>query len=104
MRYKTFRQLLKALRKSFDNPKNTTKKFSTSAQNRVAQLRSEYFRAAFSNNWAEKKDGMLIFKKPNIESNLFRIILRFIYCGDVDLTKLQGPEVLKLLIAVDENS
>ncbi|UZO13440.1 uncharacterized protein OCT59_004939 [Rhizophagus irregularis] len=28
MRYKTFRQLLKALRKSFDNPKNTTKKFS----------------------------------------------------------------------------
>ncbi|RGB35301.1 BTB/POZ domain-containing protein [Rhizophagus diaphanus] len=64
--------------------------------------RSEYFRAAFSNNWAEKKDGMLIFKKPNIESNLLQIILRFIYCGDVDLTKLQGSEVLKLLIAVDE--
>ncbi|GBC02014.1 hypothetical protein RclHR1_04410007 [Rhizophagus clarus] len=65
-------------------------------------VRSEYFRAAFSKNWAEKKDGKLIFKKPNIESNLFQIILRFIYCGDVDLTKLQGPEVLKLLIAVDE--
>jgi hypothetical protein len=29
-------------------------------------------------------------------------IVRFIYCGDVDLTKLQGPEVLKLLVAVDE--
>src|SRR5581483_8564714 len=27
---------------------------------------------------------------------------RFIYCGKVDLTKLQGPDVLKLLIAVDE--
>ncbi|CAB4444568.1 unnamed protein product [Rhizophagus irregularis] len=65
-------------------------------------VRSEYFRAAFSKNWTEKKDGMLIFKKPNIESNLFQIILRFIYCGDVDLTKLQGFEVLKLLIAVDE--
>ncbi|RGB21403.1 BTB/POZ protein, partial [Rhizophagus diaphanus] len=72
------------------------------AHSAILCIRSEYFRAAFSNNWAEKKDGMLIFKKPNIESNLFRIILRFIYCGDVDLTKLQGPEVLKLLIAVDE--
>src|ERR1044071_4557521 len=28
--------------------------------------------------------------------------IRFIYCGNVDLTKLQGPEVFKLLIAVDE--
>ncbi|GBC21650.2 BTB/POZ protein [Rhizophagus irregularis DAOM 181602=DAOM 197198] len=72
------------------------------AHSAILCARSEYFRAAFSNNWAEKKDGMLIFKKPNVESNLFQIILRFIYCGDVNLTKLQCFEVLKLLIAVDE--
>src|SRR5881392_2798044 len=27
---------------------------------------------------------------------------RFIYCGNIELKNLQGPEVLKLLIAVDE--
>src|SRR5437868_1255675 len=29
---------------------------------------------------------------------------RFIYCGNIDLKNLQGPDVLKLLIAVDELS
>ena len=29
-------------------------------------------------------------------------LFRFIYCGKIDLTKLQGPELLDLLIAVDE--
>ncbi|GBC03014.1 hypothetical protein RclHR1_04930011 [Rhizophagus clarus] len=64
--------------------------------------RSQYFNAAFSNNWAEKKDGKFIFKKPNISPQLFKIILRFFYCGKIDLTKLQGLEALELLIAVDE--
>ncbi|GBC21504.2 hypothetical protein GLOIN_2v574542 [Rhizophagus irregularis DAOM 181602=DAOM 197198] len=41
-------------------------------------------------------------KKPNISPRLFNIILRFIYCGNIELKNLQGPEVLKLLIAVDE--
>src|ERR1044072_2894298 len=30
------------------------------------------------------------------------ILFRFIYCEKIDLTKLQGPDILKLLIAVDE--
>src|SRR5436305_5460774 len=29
-------------------------------------------------------------------------IIRFIYCGNIELKNLQGPDVLKLLIAVDE--
>jgi hypothetical protein len=29
-------------------------------------------------------------------------MLRFIYCGKVDLTKLKGPDIIKLLISVDE--
>ncbi|GBB93254.1 hypothetical protein RclHR1_02140007 [Rhizophagus clarus] len=64
--------------------------------------RSQYFRAAFFNEWAEKKDGKFILKKPNISPQIFKIILRFIYCGKIDLTNLQGPELLNLLIAVDE--
>ena len=38
--------------------------------------RSQYFRSAFSNEWAEKRDGKFIFKKPNISPQLFNIILR----------------------------
>ena len=29
-------------------------------------------------------------------------ITRFIYCGNIELKNLQGPDVLKLLVAVDE--
>jgi hypothetical protein len=30
------------------------------------------------------------------------MLFRFIYCGNIELKNLQGPDVLKLLIAVDE--
>src|SRR5205809_7695881 len=33
---------------------------------------------------------------------LFILHIRFIYCGNIELKNLQGPDVLKLLIAVDE--
>jgi hypothetical protein len=42
----------------------------------ILRVRSKYFRTVFSKRWAMKKDGMFIFKKPNVEPNLFRIILR----------------------------
>src|SRR6266498_2815573 len=64
--------------------------------------RSQYFRSAFSKEWAEKKDGKFIFKKPDISPLLFKIAIRYIYCGKIDLTKLQGPDILKLLSIVDE--
>ncbi|GBC03011.1 hypothetical protein RclHR1_04930008 [Rhizophagus clarus] len=72
------------------------------AHSNILSTRSQYFCIAFSNEWAEKKDGKFIFKKPNVTPELFKIILRFIYCGRIDLTELQGSEVLKLLIIVDE--
>ena len=42
----------------------------------VLSIRSQYFHGTFSNEWAEKKDGKFIFRKPNISPNLFNIILR----------------------------
>ncbi|EXX76733.1 hypothetical protein RirG_030400 [Rhizophagus irregularis DAOM 197198w] len=72
------------------------------AHSNILCTRSQYFNTAFSHEWAEKKDGKFIFKKPNVSPQLFKIILRFIYCGKIDLKELQGPEVLKLLIVVDE--
>ena|SRR5436305_13996551 len=46
------------------------------AHSNILSIRFKYFRAAFSNEWAEKKDGRFILRKPNISSHLFNIILR----------------------------
>jgi hypothetical protein len=46
------------------------------AHSNILCIRSQYFRTAFSNEWAEKKDGKFILKKPNISPKLFNIILR----------------------------
>ncbi|GBC05836.1 hypothetical protein RclHR1_06460007 [Rhizophagus clarus] len=72
------------------------------AHTNILCMRSQYFHSAFSNEWAEKKDGKFILRKPNISPHLFDIILRFIYYGNIELNNLQGPDVLKLLLAVDE--
>jgi hypothetical protein len=55
------------------------------AHSNILCTRSQYFYAAFSNEWAEKKNGKFIFKKPNVTPELFKMILRYrkiinIYC------------------------
>ncbi|EXX73733.1 hypothetical protein GLOIN_2v1484761 [Rhizophagus irregularis DAOM 181602=DAOM 197198] len=72
------------------------------AHSYILCARSQYFQVAFSKIWAEKKDGKFIFKKPNISPQLFDIILRFFYCGKIELKNLQGLDIWNLLIAVDE--
>ncbi|GBC03013.1 hypothetical protein RclHR1_04930010 [Rhizophagus clarus] len=63
---------------------------------------SQYFNAAFSNNWVKRKDGKFIFEKLNVSPELFRIVLRFIYCGKIDFTELQRSDVLKILFIAKE--
>jgi hypothetical protein len=46
------------------------------AHSNILRTRSQYFRTAFSNTWAEKKDGKFILKKPNISPHFIKIILR----------------------------
>ena len=46
------------------------------AHSNILSIRSQYFRSAFSNEWAEKKNGKFIFRKPNVSPHLFNIILR----------------------------
>ncbi|CAB4444562.1 unnamed protein product [Rhizophagus irregularis] len=73
------------------------------AHSLVLRCQSNYFRTAFSSNWAEKIDGKYIFKKPNISLHTFEVILRYLYCGKVDLSVgNNGLDVLKLLISTDE--
>ncbi|CAB4392729.1 unnamed protein product [Rhizophagus irregularis] len=63
------------------------------AHSNILCARSQYFRTAFSNEWAEKRDGKFIFRKSNISPQLFNIILRFIYCGNIELKNLQVPDI-----------
>ena len=46
------------------------------AHSNILSIRSKYFRTAFSNEWADKKDGKFILRKPNVSPHLFNIILR----------------------------
>ncbi|CAG8627902.1 701_t:CDS:2 [Acaulospora morrowiae] len=68
----------------------------------ILSARSTYFRTAFSNNWAKKVDSFIVFKKPNISATIFDVILEYLYKAIIDLDKLNGSEILQLLIAADE--
>ena len=46
------------------------------AHSNILSIRSKYFRTAFYNEWADKKDGKFILRKPNVSPHLFNIILR----------------------------
>ena len=46
------------------------------AHSNILQIRSQYFRTAFSNEWAIKENGKFIFRKPNISHDIFKITLR----------------------------
>jgi hypothetical protein len=107
------------------------------AHSLVLSTRSQYFCTELSKENVEKRDGKIIFKRSDISSKLFKMILRykikvvtslfaflpllvltyslkctnihitrlyfrFIYCGRIDLTTLEGFELIKLSIAVDD--
>src|SRR5688572_23209217 len=72
------------------------------AHSSILCSRSQYFRTAFSKEWAEIKDGKFIFKKPDIPPLLFEIIIKYIYCEKIDLKVLKDHDVLNLLLMVDE--
>jgi hypothetical protein len=46
------------------------------AHSLILCIRSQYFRAAFSNELADKKNGKFILKKANISPQIFEFILR----------------------------
>ncbi|RHZ88766.1 hypothetical protein Glove_21g336 [Diversispora epigaea] len=72
------------------------------AHSLVLRARSPYFRGALSNEWVKMEKEYFLFKKPNISAQVFKIILKWVYCGIVDLREYDGPEILKILIASDE--
>ncbi|GBB99739.1 hypothetical protein RclHR1_03610015 [Rhizophagus clarus] len=72
------------------------------AHSLILSLRSAYFKAALSNNWIHKEDGMILLKKPNIDPKIMELILRYVYVGTIDLNNQKRSEVLKLYVTSDE--
>ncbi|RHZ84155.1 hypothetical protein Glove_85g98 [Diversispora epigaea] len=73
------------------------------AHSTILRARSPYFKSALSNQWAnKKKDGMILFTKPNISSPVFTLIIKYIYTGVLDLTNVSSSDILELLVASDE--
>ncbi|GBB99915.1 hypothetical protein RclHR1_03680010 [Rhizophagus clarus] len=68
----------------------------------ILRARSSYFKSAFSANWILKEDNMILFNKPNITPTVFELILKYIYTGELDLTKQSGEDILRLLVSTDE--
>ncbi|RHZ84092.1 hypothetical protein Glove_85g86 [Diversispora epigaea] len=69
----------------------------------ILRARSPYFKSALSNQWANnKKDGMILFTKPNVSPPVFTLIIKYIYTGILDLTNVSGFDILELLVASDE--
>ncbi|KAG9288954.1 hypothetical protein G9A89_019576 [Geosiphon pyriformis] len=68
------------------------------AHSLILCARSRYFRIGLSADWAKKKDEIFVFKKPNILPEVFENIIN----ATIDLKGQEGPEILKLLVAVDE--
>ncbi|RGB41147.1 hypothetical protein C1646_663324 [Rhizophagus diaphanus] len=77
-----------------------TKEFR--AHSVILRARSPYFKRALSTNWIIKKDNMITFNKPNVTPNIFDIILKYFYTGELDLTKHSGNDILDLLVVSDE--
>ena len=42
----------------------------------ILRVRSKYFSKAVSENWVRKENGIILFSKPNIEGDIFDIILK----------------------------
>ncbi|GBC04318.1 hypothetical protein RclHR1_05610005 [Rhizophagus clarus] len=78
----------------------STKEFH--AHSVILRARSSYFKNAFSNNWIIKKDNMIMFNKPNVTPNIFEMILKYIYTGELDLIEQSGENILDLLVVSDE--
>ncbi|CAB4444538.1 unnamed protein product [Rhizophagus irregularis] len=67
----------------------------------ILNTRSQYFRAELSKETIEKKDGKFILRQTDIPHRYLLIILRYIYCGKINLAKLQSLDILTLLYNVE---
>src|SRR5215211_7204031 len=67
----------------------------------ILRTRSQYFRTELSKENIEKRNGNFILRMLDIPPFYLKMILRYIYCGRIDLTTLKSLEISKLLTIVE---
>ncbi|CAG8715160.1 4081_t:CDS:2, partial [Ambispora leptoticha] len=68
----------------------------------LLRARSAYFRRALSRDWAKMEGNCIVFNKSNISSDVFEVILNYLYTGTITLSGQDADWLLDLLMAVDE--
>ncbi|CAB4375758.1 unnamed protein product [Rhizophagus irregularis] len=71
----------------------------------ILRVRSSYFRAALSSEWAKVENNYITFNKPNINPKIFEIILTYIYTGTIILDESISSDtmsILEVMMAADE--
>ncbi|KAG9306428.1 hypothetical protein G9A89_003538 [Geosiphon pyriformis] len=68
----------------------------------VLATRSSYFAAALSSNLVQRENGIILFSEPNISPQIFEVILRYMYSGEIELNKYEVPKILELIVAAEE--
>ncbi|CAG8778585.1 15049_t:CDS:2, partial [Racocetra persica] len=71
------------------------------AHSLILSLHSPYFEAAFSNENTMKQGNIFVFTK-HVPAIVFEMILRYLYTSEVSPDKLNGVEILQLLVTADE--
>ncbi|KAG9306455.1 hypothetical protein G9A89_003565 [Geosiphon pyriformis] len=71
------------------------------AHSQILAARSSYFAVALSSNWVKRENNTIIFSKPNISPQMFEVILRYIYSGEILLDEYEVPIIVELLVAAD---
>ncbi|EXX62016.1 hypothetical protein RirG_165790 [Rhizophagus irregularis DAOM 197198w] len=64
--------------------------------------RSPYLRRTLASNKKNKDNALAHIKLSNIMSEVFQIILKYIYCGILSLNEQDNSEIFKVLLAADE--
>ncbi|KAG9284686.1 hypothetical protein G9A89_003646 [Geosiphon pyriformis] len=72
------------------------------AHSQILAARLPYFTVAFSNKWVKRENNTIIFAKPNISTDIFEKIIRYIYNGEISLDEHGVPIILELLVVANE--
>ncbi|EXX53296.1 BTB/POZ domain-containing protein [Rhizophagus irregularis DAOM 181602=DAOM 197198] len=107
MESKFWPELMKDLEQLFENKENYDVIIQAGEEPNVQEIyahsiilccHSNYFRS----NLKEKENGRYILKKSNIPSKILENILRFLYCGKINLSVESSSDIVTLLTTANE--
>jgi hypothetical protein len=69
----------------------------------ILRVRCTYFQNELKNiEKLYKENGIIVFDKPNYSPKIFKIILKYLYTGKIDLKNLDTFDILQVLITSNE--